>query len=119
MLIKIYSNLFDIISTFTFGRISVIFSIGTKRRVKLPDHALLRRIGGITVSAVVLLAAWTALKPPGLNVHKTDDGLKFNVCDFGPLEYAALGCKLFNCALLLQRFMTVRMKSDVVNIQPF
>ena len=64
-----------------------------KRRIKLPDHALLRRIGGITSLAVVLLAAWTAITPPGMNVHKNDDGLKFYTCDFGPWEYAALGCK--------------------------
>ena len=80
---------------FKFVRISVIFSVGTKRRVRLPDHALLRRIGIITLVTVVILAAWTTVSPPGLRVYKTDDNLKFHVCDFGPWEYAALGGDLF------------------------
>ena len=40
-----------------------------------------------------MLTAWTTSQPPNVYAIKSEDGLKFYDCDFGPWGYAALGGK--------------------------
>ena len=76
-----------------FCRVSVIFTVGTKKRVRLPDRKLLKRIGLITLASTASLAAWTGINPPLLRVYESDNGLKFVTCDYGSWEYVILAGK--------------------------
>ena len=74
-------------------RISVIFTVGAQKRVRLPNQVLLQRFALIIIIWLVMLTAWTTSQPPNVYAIKSEDGLKFYDCDFGPWGYAALGGK--------------------------
>ncbi|KAL4237710.1 7 transmembrane sweet-taste receptor of 3 GCPR [Mactra antiquata] len=75
-------------------RISVIFSVGKKKIIRLPDSVLLQRLGIFILIAAMLLAAWNGSQPPEVTTMKTSDDLKFFICDYGPWEYATLGVRI-------------------------
>lgn len=78
-------------SLFLPYRISVIFTIGTQKRVRLPDQVLIQRFGLIMVICIAVLSAWTTSQPPSIGTIKLESGLKFYECYFGAWGYAALG----------------------------
>ncbi|KAL3873520.1 hypothetical protein ACJMK2_036626 [Sinanodonta woodiana] len=75
-------------------RISVIFSVGTTKRIHLPDQMLIQRFGIIVAIAFCLLMSWTLTRPPTIETIKTDDTLKFYVCSYGVWEYAFTGVEV-------------------------
>ena len=81
--------------TLVICRISVIFTVGTQKRVRLPDQVLIQRFCLIVLLCLAMLVAWTTSQPPKTYAVVTGGGLKFYDCDFGPWEYAALGGMIF------------------------
>ena len=69
----------------------MIFSVGTHKRVRLPDQVLLQRFALMMLLTIAILCAWNASQPPEVEIFKTSADLKFYVCNFGPWEYAVMG----------------------------
>ena len=84
------------------SRISVIFTIGTQKRVRLPDQVLIQRFCLIVILCVAVLSAWTTSQPPTLSAIKLESGLKFYDCYFGAWGYAALGGKKIKMSLFVK-----------------
>ncbi|XP_067681814.1 probable G-protein coupled receptor CG31760 isoform X2 [Haliotis asinina] len=61
-------------------RISVIFSVGSMKRISLPDKSLLHRLVPIVVVVVVYLSCWTAIEPPRAVTITASNSLKFFHC---------------------------------------
>lgn len=81
----------------------MIFSIGTQKRVRLPDQVLLQRFGLLVLLTVAILSAWNASQPPQVQTLKLSGELKFYVCQFGPWEYAVMGGKFEKlCKILIK-----------------
>lgn len=76
-------------------RISVIFS--SRRKVKLPDIVLLKRLLPLPLIMVVYLSCWTSLEPPHVMTIAMPDSRKFFSCSFNYWNYAVFGAE----ALLL------------------
>ncbi|XP_045169889.2 probable G-protein coupled receptor 179 isoform X2 [Mercenaria mercenaria] len=75
-------------------RIAAIFTVGARKRLHLPDQALLQRLGILMCFVVLGLVAWTAGKPPEIAKLKTSEGLHFYLCEYGPLEYAVIATEI-------------------------
>jgi hypothetical protein len=69
----------------------MIFSVGTHKRVRLPDKVLLQRLGLLLLLVIAVLSAWTTSQPPKIETLKTTGDLKFYICEFGPWQYALQG----------------------------
>ena len=78
-------------SVVSFHRISMIFSVGTYKRVRLPDQVLVQRLVGVILAAITVLAAWTGTSTPEVRTLNTSDGLKFFTCNYGAWEYSVIG----------------------------
>ena len=69
----------------------MIFSVGTYKRVRLPDQVLVQRLVGVILAAITVLAAWTGTSAPEVRTLNTSDGLKFFTCNYGAWEYSVIG----------------------------
>ncbi|KAL3873526.1 hypothetical protein ACJMK2_036632, partial [Sinanodonta woodiana] len=72
-------------------RISVIFTAGAQKRVKLPDQALFKRFAFIFVVAICIILGWNFASPPYIDVLVPDDRLKAFICMYSVWEFAVLG----------------------------
>ncbi|CAG5132451.1 unnamed protein product, partial [Candidula unifasciata] len=69
-------------------RISEIFrSGGARKRVNLPDKALLQRMLPLVVCVIIYLAIWTGIDPPVVVTEKTSSNLKFFTCSMSWWTY--------------------------------
>ncbi|KAL5008798.1 hypothetical protein ScPMuIL_014379 [Solemya velum] len=75
-------------------RISVIFRVGSIKKIQLPDYVLVQRLVPCIGVTVGFLAAWTAADPPRAETFRTEAGLKYQGCSQSWWYYAALGGEL-------------------------
>ncbi|KAH3844507.1 hypothetical protein DPMN_086765 [Dreissena polymorpha] len=75
-------------------RISMIFTVGTHKRVRLPDQVLLQRYALLVFLVLIFLAVWTGTKSPTVEVLVTSDNLKFHYCNYGPWEYGIISLEI-------------------------
>ncbi|XP_045187688.2 probable G-protein coupled receptor CG31760 [Mercenaria mercenaria] len=75
-------------------RISMIFTIGARKRVSLPDAVLHKRLAILLLAAIAILAVWTTSSPPEISALRTSDNLIFYVCKFGIWEYTVIGAEV-------------------------
>lgn len=68
----------------------MIFTIGARKKVHLPDKVLYQRLGILLVLTIAILTAWTTSNPPEIKSLRTSEDLLFYTCRYGPWEYAAL-----------------------------
>lgn len=72
----------------------MIFTVGTQKRIHLPDQILLQRFGFVIIVTVGVLAAWTGSTQPEVDTLETSNKLKFYVCKLGHWEYGIIGGKV-------------------------
>ncbi|XP_071079423.1 probable G-protein coupled receptor CG31760 [Haliotis cracherodii] len=89
-------------------RISVIFSVGSVKRISLPDKALLHRLVPIIVVVVVYLSCWTAIEPPRAVTITASNSLKFFQCGPTWWMFAIYGAEAFLLLFGVYLCFTVR-----------
>ncbi|ESO94286.1 hypothetical protein LOTGIDRAFT_161509 [Lottia gigantea] len=78
-------------------RISVIFGVGSVKRVNLPDSALLKRLLPLIFVFILLITIWTGTNPPRVEILTLTNSLKFYSCSVTWCNYTMYGIE----ALLL------------------
>ncbi|KAK6183213.1 hypothetical protein SNE40_010737 [Patella caerulea] len=72
-------------------RISIIFSVGSVKRVSLPDIALLKRLSPLVSLFIIVLLVWSIVDPPSVHILTTTSSLKFFTCAVTYWHYAMYG----------------------------
>ncbi|XP_045187687.2 probable G-protein coupled receptor 158 [Mercenaria mercenaria] len=75
-------------------RISKIFTIGARQRIRIPDKILYQRIGILVCFISAMLAAWTMSVPSKVVELKTSDNLLYYTCQIGPFLFAFIAAKV-------------------------